>query len=187
MRRVKWGVGLTLGYVVVVALWPKGEWVGLAVLSGVLAGIGTGLGVGWGRVAREMGKAEVFVLGVAALAVFQRGGVWIALMLLAKAHICVAAMAVMGQFVSFGMFLEVLKGWGLPEVMVLPLALMERYRGVLGREWQRLWGARRSRTFVARGWRGFPLAECLGALLARSLQRAERIAAALVARGWEAR
>ena len=72
----------------------------------------------------------------------------------------------------------------MPEVLLLPLALMERYRGVLGREWQRLWGARRARTFVSRGGRWRAPAECLGALLARSLARAERIAGAMMARGW---
>ena len=180
----KVSVSLTSFYVLLVALWPRGEWLGLGMLAAVLAGAGCGLGVRWGRLFRQMARMEIFVLGVAALAVFQPGGVWLALNMLVKAHVCVGAMLMLGQFVPFGAFLGVLKGWGMPEVLLLPLALMERYRGVLGREWVRLWGARRSRTFVSRGWRGTPLAECLGALLARSLARAERIAGAMMARGW---
>ena len=183
-RKTQYAVALTLAYVLFAALWPRGEWVGLCVLAALLAGAGCGLGARWREVAREMGRVEVFALGVAAMALFQKGGMWIALEILAKAHMCVAAMAVMGRFVSFAAFLGVLKAWGFPETMLLPLALMERYRGVLAREWRRLWGARQSRTFAPRGWRGLPLADTLGALLARSLARAERIAAAMFARGW---
>ena len=176
---------VTLCFVLAAALWPRGEWVGLGVMAGMLLGAGCGLQVGWGSVLKKMARVEIFMLGVAGLAVFQPGGVWLALNLLAKAHICVAAMLVMGRFVSFGEFLDVLKSWRLPAPLVMSIAMMERYRGVLGREWQRLRGARQSRTFENRGWRGFPLADCLGALLARSLARAERIGGAMMARGWK--
>ena len=181
---MKTAVWITLAYVLAVALWPRGEWAGLGVMAALLAGAGTGLGARWRGVARGMARVEVFMLCVAGMAVFQRGGPWIALNLLAKAHLCVAAMVVLRQFVSNAEFLDVLGAWGMPRMIVLPMALMERYRGVLGREWRRLRGARQSRTFVDRGWRGFPLADGLGALLARSLARAERIAGAMQARGW---
>ena len=105
-------VALTLSFVILVALWPRGEWLGLGMLAAVLVGAGCGLGARWGRLLRQMARMEIFVLGVAALAVFQPGGVWLALNMLVKAHVCVGAMLLLGQFVSFGAFLGVLKGWG---------------------------------------------------------------------------
>ena len=185
MRRFESKIILTsLAFVVTVALWPRGEWLGLAFLTCVLAGAGCGMNTHWGRVARAVLRVEIFMLGIAGFAVFQKGGVWLALNLLAKANLCVAAMSVMGQRVAFMKFLDTLRGWGAPDAMLLPMALLERYRGVLGREWQRLRGARQSRTFAERGWRGRAVVDCLGALLARSLSRAERIAGAMQARGW---
>ena len=184
MKHTRRILAATLAYVTLVALWPRRDFTGLGVLAAVLVGAGFGLGVSWRHVAKGVARVEIFVLGVAGLAVFQRGGAWIAASLLLKAHLCVAAMMVMAQCVPRANFLDALRGWGMPDSLLMPLALMERYHGVLGREWQRLLGARRSRTFVGRGWRGFPLAECLGALLARSLARAERIAGAMRARGW---
>ena len=183
--RANFAVGFTLAFVIIAGVWPRGEWFGLAIFAALLAGAGCGLGVRWKKLARDVARMEIFVLGVALLSVFQPRGLWVALELLLKAHICVCAMAMLGQFVSFAHFLNVLRGWGLPEIFLMPIALMERYRSVLGKEWQRLSGARKSRTFVSRRWNWGLLADGLGALLARSLARAERIAGAMRARGWE--
>ena len=175
---------ITLIYVITAALWPRGGWLGLALLAVLLAGVVAGLGLGWRRLAKEMAKVEVFVLGIAVLAVLQPGGLWIAAELLVKAHLCATAMVVLGCLVPFDLFMDVLRRRGVPDGVLMPLALMDRYRGVLTREWRRLWGARQSRTFATRGWRGKMPVDCLGALLARCLARAERIAGAMMSRGW---
>ena len=81
--------------------------------------------------------------------------------------------------------LEVLRRVGVPALLLTVLALMSRYVYVLGDEAERLERARRSRSFVARrrfDWN--TLATLVGQLFIRATERAERIYAAMCARGW---
>ena len=72
-----------------------------------------------------------------------------------------------------------------PAILVSILALMYRYLFVLVDEAQRMRRARASRTFrPGRWWRWHALATVIGQLFVRSTERAERIYAAMIARGW---
>jgi cobalt/nickel transport system permease protein len=69
--------------------------------------------------------------------------------------------------------------------MIKTLALMHRYLFVLADEAERMSRARASRTFTPRRRVRWPaLASVAGQLFLRASERAERIYAAMCARGW---
>jgi len=85
----------------------------------------------------------------------------------------------------FPELLRVLRAIHTPALLVTTLALMYRYLFVLADEAQRMRRARQSRTLrPGRGriWR--LLATVVGQLFVRATGRAERIYAAMCARGW---
>ena len=75
---------------------------------------------------------------------------------------------------------------GRTSVLVATLQLMERYIHVLGEELGRMRTARRARSFHPRSdWSWTLLTSMLSVLLVRSLERSERVHAAMTARGWD--
>jgi cobalt/nickel transport system permease protein len=85
----------------------------------------------------------------------------------------------------FADVLGVLRRVGTPGLLVTVLALMYRYLFVLIDEAERMQRARRSRTFTPRRhrvWKSW--STVIGQLFVRSTERAERIYAAMTARGW---
>ncbi|MFI5379450.1 MAG: cobalt ECF transporter T component CbiQ [Tepidisphaerales bacterium] len=129
---------------------------------------------------------EPFVLGVAVLAVFQPGGWRIMLVLAAKCTLCLLTMILLSCTTPFSEMLRVLRKLHVPSLMVTTLALMHRYLFVLGDEAHRMKRARMSRTFSrkpAKRWR--TLATVISQLFIRASERAERVYAAMRARGWQ--
>jgi cobalt/nickel transport system permease protein len=128
---------------------------------------------------------EPFVLGVAILALFQPGEWRLFLVLIAKSTLCLLTMILLSNTTPFADLLLVLKAWRMPALLVTTLSLMYRYLFVLVDEAQRMKRARLSRTFVARRrWAWHTRANVVGQLFIRSSERAERIYAAMCARGW---
>jgi cobalt/nickel transport system permease protein len=128
---------------------------------------------------------EPFVLGVAILALFQPDGWRLFLVLVAKCTLCLLTMALLSNTTPFSDLLRVLKSWRMPALLVTTLSLMYRYMFVLVDEGQRMSRARMSRTFVPqRIWAWHTLATVVSQLFIRSSERAERIYAAMCARGW---
>ena len=85
----------------------------------------------------------------------------------------------------FAELLRTLRALRVPALLVTVLALMYRYLFVLVDEAERMQRARRSRSFSGRrvhAWAS--LATLAGQLFVRSSERAERIYAAMCARGW---
>jgi len=86
----------------------------------------------------------------------------------------------------FSELLPVLRRVRVPALLVTTLALMHRYLFVLADEAERMRRARAARSFT-RGrhfaWRA--LATVAGRLFIRASERAERIYAAMCARGWQ--
>ena len=129
---------------------------------------------------------EPFVLGVAVLAVFQPGGWRIMLLLAAKCTLCLLTMILLSGTTPFTEMLRVLRVMRVPGLMITTLALMHRYIFVLGDEAHRMKRARMSRTFVqkpTKRWR--TLATVISQLFIRASERAERVYAAMCARGWQ--
>ena len=128
---------------------------------------------------------EPFVVGVAALALLQSGGTRIFAAMLVKSTVCLFTMVLLASTTRFSDILRVLWRLRVPALLVTSLALMYRYLAVLVDESVRMARARRSRTFTAEraaAWRAS--ASVAAQTFVRSSERAERIYAAMVARGW---
>ena len=128
---------------------------------------------------------EPVVLGASALSLLQPGGLRIFATLAAKTTLCLLTMLLLASTTPFAGLLAVMRRVRVPALLVSTVALMYRYLFVLADETQRMRRARASRTYQAgraREWGA--LAGMLGQLFVRSTERAERIYAAMVARGW---
>ncbi|MBI4580545.1 MAG: cobalt ECF transporter T component CbiQ [Planctomycetes bacterium] len=135
---------------------------------------------------RRLILLEPFVLGVALLALFQPGGWRLMLLLIARCTLCLLAMILLSNTTPFAELLRVLKSLHVPGLLISTLALMYRYLFVLLDEGQRMKRARASRTFAPkrrREWR--TLATVVSQLFVRASERAERVYAAMCARGWQ--
>lgn len=117
-----------------------------------------------------------------------REGVWTAQRVATAAILCVGAMALVWASTSESRLLAGLRGFKLPELLVNVLAFMLRYLHVLRRELHRLTDARAARTIGAHGPGGIRSgANVVGALFVRAHDRAERVADAMVMRGFSGR
>jgi len=129
---------------------------------------------------------ELFVVGVAGLSLLQVNGVVVFLTLFVKSTMCLFTILLFSNTTPFGELLRSLKRWRFPDLLITILALMYRYLFVMIDEMERMQRARISRTFVRR--RRFALdslAAVVAQLFIRSTERAERIYAAMCARGWK--
>jgi cobalt/nickel transport system permease protein len=128
---------------------------------------------------------EPFVAGVALLALLQPGGGLVAAGVLVKSNLSLATMLLLSNTTPFGSLLEVLRMLRVPALLITVLSLLYRYLFVLVDQAERMARARRSRTFSSRRasrWRTG--AGIVGQLFITATERAERIYAAMTARGW---
>jgi cobalt/nickel transport system permease protein len=106
--------------------------------------------------------------------------------ILFKNALAVGSLAVLAGAVPFPSLLHGLARLGLPASLVGTLHFLYRYLHVLSDEMRRMALARRARTFRHRGRVEWPrLGSLVGASLVRSLERGERVHAAMIARGWD--
>ena len=104
-----------------------------------------------------------------------------------RSTLCVATLVLLAATTPFSEIVRVLRGWRVPSLFLTTLTLMDRYLFVLVEESGRMQTARASRTFARRSRlvRWSASAEMLGQLFVRAVTRAERIYAAMCARGWQ--
>ncbi len=129
---------------------------------------------------------EPIVMGVAVLSLFQAAGARIFLLMATKGTLCLVTMVLLANTTPFAELLLVLRRLRVPSLLITTLALMYRYLFVLIDETERMKRARASRTFTKpgiRSWRN--LGTVIGQMFVRSTERAERIYAAMCARGWK--
>ena len=139
-----------------------------------------------GFLLRRLLMLEPFVLGVAVLSLLQPGGLTVFLRLVARGTLCLSTVILLSSTTPFAEMLRVLRKLRLPAILITMLALMYRYVFVLVDEAERMSRARASRTFRrdrSRAWR--TRGNLIGQLFVRSTERAERIYAAMCARGWK--
>ena len=138
-----------------------------------------------GFVAVRLLTLEPLVIGVAILALLQPGGLAVMLRILLKSNLCLLTAVVLSNTTPFGDILRVLRALRVPWLLVTILALMYRYVFLLIDQAERMTRARESRTFALRRTGRWKLAAgVVSQLFVRSTERAERIYAAMTARGW---
>jgi cobalt/nickel transport system permease protein len=103
-----------------------------------------------------------------------------------RSGVCLLTILVLSNTTPFTEVLRVLRRVRVPSAMITTLALMYRYLFVLVEEGERMRRARASRTFACgRRWQWHTTATVVGQLFVRASERAERIYAAMCARGWK--
>jgi cobalt ECF transporter T component CbiQ len=138
-----------------------------------------------GFLVKRLVYLEPFAVGAALITLFQTNGLALFAALVLKSTLCLLTMILLANVTPFADILDVLKRWHVPALLVTTLALMYRYLFLLIDEAERMSRARVSRTFVTgrrRSWH--LLGTIVGQLGVRSTERAERIYAAMRARGW---
>jgi len=135
--------------------------------------------------ATRVALAEPFVLGLAVLSLFQGGGLAVFAAIVVKSTTCVAAVQLLAHTTPFPEILAALGRARVPVALIWTLALLHRYLYVLVDETTRMQRARAARTWELGRiglWR--TQASVIAVSFVRSVTRAERIYAAMLARGW---
>jgi cobalt/nickel transport system permease protein len=178
-------LAIAVALLLATVLWPVTQSLGFAAVAVVLIAIAALSRIPVAFLVKRLLLLEPFALGVAVLTLFQPSGGRIFLTILLKANLCLLTMILLSNTTPFADVLRVLKRLRVPSILITTLALMYRYLFVLVEETGRMSRARASRTFSRRRgllWRS--LASVVGQLFIRSTERAERIYAAMCARGW---
>ena len=178
---LKLGTGLVL-ITLTVLLPPMAAW--FVFVAAVLA-----LVVGLSRISpvflvKRLLLLAPFVFGVTLVNAFQPAyrahWPW----LLARSALCLLTVILVSNTTPFSDVLRVLRRIRVPALLITTIALMHRYLFVLAEEAERMRRARASRTFTPRRrWQWPVLATVAGQLFIRASERAERIYAAMCARG----
>ncbi|MCX6142649.1 MAG: cobalt ECF transporter T component CbiQ [Ignavibacteriales bacterium] len=156
------------------------------IVAGMLLVFSALTSIPWRFIFGRLILLEPFALGIALMALFQENGGMVFLSILVKSTLCLFTMILLSNTTPFSSLLQTLARLGVPRLLVTILALLYRYLFVLIDEAERLNRARISRTFSTnRRKRWQMLASLIGQLFVRSTERAERIYAAMTARGWK--
>lgn len=133
--------------------------------------------------AQRLLRLELFVIGIAGLMLLRPDGGMVFLRLAARSTLCLVAVLLFSTTTQFTDILTLLRRWRLPPLLITLLALTFRYLFVLTDELGKMDRARLSRTFSRRvAWRS--RATVIAQLFVRTTERAERVYAAMCARGW---
>jgi cobalt/nickel transport system permease protein len=134
---------------------------------------------------KRLALLSPLVLGVALVNALQPVSRSIWWVVAARSALCLLTVILVSNTTPFGKILRVLQQVRIPALLISTLALMHRYLFVLAEEAERMRRARASRTFSPQRrvhWQA--LASVLSQLFIRASERAERIYAAMCARGW---
>lgn len=175
----------TLLFVTGLALVPAAHagWTALAIAA--VAALSRVARIPWSAFAARLAIAQPFVLGVALLALLQGHGLGVFVALALKSTACVAAVQLLAQTTPAQDMFDALRRAHVPHALVLALALLHRYLFVLVEESLRMRRARVARTWSGSRWASWTvLSSVIGVSFVRSIARAERISAAMRARGW---
>ena len=181
-----------VGYVVTVVCTPPGAWSILGVEAFLLALLIGMAGLPPVQLLRRW-LAFFFLVGFISLLVATRhpsvevlglGGVIFTI--LVKNSMSFLMMLLLAGTTPFSRLLRGMRGLGIPPALVSTLQFMYRYLFVLGEELERMLIARRARSFGTRGMPNFKLLTgAIAMLFLRTLERGERVHAAMVSRGWD--
>jgi len=174
------------GIVLVVALAPRDAWALYAVAALALSATVLLSGLPPLRVLGRLLIVQPFAVGTALLSLLQPGGGPVFLALLAKSTLCLLTFVLLGMSTSPSDLLEALRRLRVPALVLITLALTYRYLFLLLEESDRMQRARLSRSAAPRARLGWWLsATVIAQLFVRSTERAERVYAAMCARGFD--
>ena len=181
---------VTLGYVLTVAALPPSFSTLLALAAVILAFVVGLAGVEPSWLFRRW-IAILPVVGLLALMVARThplrqewGYVSVALAFVGKNALAVLAVLTCAAVTPWVQWLRGLTRLGVPLILLSALAMMGRFAAILRDEATRMIQARRARTFRRTGFDWASRAGLIAALLARALERGDRLHAALLARGY---
>ena len=180
----KLAAALGIILITVIAPWSWWTWyLGAAIGLVMVAALGR---IPFGFLSKRLLLLSPFVLGVALVNQLHHSAATPWQPVVVRGGICLLAILVLSNTTPFSELLRVLQRLQVPTVMITTLALMYRYLFVLVEEAERMRRARASRTFTRRRRREWSvLATVAGQLFVRASERAERIYAAMCARGWK--
>jgi cobalt/nickel transport system permease protein len=178
----------TLGLVAAVIATPLAWWPLYGLEAALVLGIYALARLPWRYLVVRLLALLPFLVLLAGSVPLARGlasGWDVAGQLLARALIALAAMITLTATTPFSSLLAALARLRVPAVLISILAFMYRYMFVLIEEWQRMRRAKLSRTFYPGiRWEARLMANFAGILFVRAFERAERVYAAMCARGW---
>jgi cobalt/nickel transport system permease protein len=175
-----------LGIVMTTVMLPRSAWLAYGVIGIALLIIITLARLPLAHILKRLALLEPFVLVVALLSLWQRDGVLVFSGLVTKGTISLFTMIILIATTRFSDILRVFWSMRVPNVLVTTISLMYRYLFLILDEMTRITRARASRTFSPGHWLTWhSLANVIGHLFVRTSERAERIYAAMCARGWK--
>lgn len=179
---LKLGSGLVV--IVLTVLLPANSTAWFAGAAGILAAVTLLSHISPWFLLKRLLLLAPFVLGVTLVNAFQPAQRAHWPWLLARSALCLLTVILVSNTTPFSEVLRVLRRLRVPALLVTTIALMHRYLFVLAEETERMQRARASRTFAPhRRWQWPVLATVAGQLFIRASERAERIYAAMCARG----
>jgi cobalt/nickel transport system permease protein len=182
------GVHLTVAFLIIAITItaPRQSWALYAALAFLLILISGAARVPFSHLIKRILLIEPLALGTASLALFQPDGTIIFSAIVCKSTLCIFCLTLLAAVSRFNEIIGILRKFRIPSLLITTLVLMRRYIFVLMDESLRMRRARRSRTFTCSRialWKS--LSSVVAALFVRSSERAERIFAAMCARGWK--
>lgn len=174
---------------------PRGELRPFAMFAvAIVALLLTSRSLDWVHLLTRCAASSPFILLAGLLLLFQYGidqqgrpeGLVPVTGILAKGYAAAVLLAFLASTTPLAQILWAMRKLGAPESLNMILAMMFRYTSLLSEEWSKLQRARDSRTVRPLG--GLALANVygrqLGTLLVRSWDRADRIHASMLSRGF---
>ena len=178
-------LAVAVALITVTMLLPPSQSRWLIVVAGILLFAMVFILVSPWFVAKRLLMLAPFMLCVVLGAALQPGSALDWRIVAAKSSLCLVTVILLANTTPFGAILRVLEKMGVPALLITTMALMNRYLFVLADEMVRMRRARTSRTFVrSRGFTWTVLATVAARLFERAAERADRIYAAMCARGW---
>ncbi len=188
MHRMPAGVKLLSAFILILTavILPSAFWIGYMAIGAVIVMAALVSKLPYLKIFKRLILLEPFVLIVSVLSIFQPNGDTIFASLIARGSLSLCVMILFVATTRFSDIISVLWKARIPAALVTTLSLMYRYLFLIVSEADRMSRARAGRTFISNRpflWRNF--GDIIGYLFVRTSERAERIYAAMCARGWK--
>lgn len=181
-------VFLAIALVAAIVATPVGWWYGYIILAAIVLGIYALARLPTGYLIKRLAFVSPFLVLVAAgvpLSQGFRGGFDLAAVILIRGLLCLVVMITLVASTPYVKLLGALERIRVPRILIWILAFMYRYAFVLADELDRMRRAKRARSFASNPWSELQMmGSFMGVLFVRAFERAERVYAAMCARGW---